>query len=148
MISNGHEGYNYTFYFKKQGEYPLYNVTLTALDRNSLDKERLRKNNNEPTIEVLKNYKSFSLGDISNAEGGVNFGSLMTLKGSEIYDYLFTINTRNKSFYQELKFQIKGNKLFTSTRIKSRDKDGNTKMLVDKADEEFPGAKDGRIDWE
>jgi hypothetical protein len=147
-ISDGHGGYNCTFYFRKQGEYPLYNITLTALDRNSLDKERLKKNNNEPTLEDLKNYQSFVLGDISNVEGGVNFGPLMTLKNGEIYDYLFTITARNNSFYQELKFQMQGDKLVTATRIKERDKDGNTKTLVDKADDEFPGMEDGKIKWE
>jgi hypothetical protein len=147
-ISDGQGGYNCTFYFKKQGEYPLYNVTLTALDRNSQDKERLKKNNNKPTLEDLKNYKSFELGDISNVDGGVNFGSLMTLKSGKMYDYLFTINARNRSFYQELKFQMEGDKLVTATRIKDRDKDGNTKILVDKADEEFPGMAEGKIKWE
>lgn len=147
-ISNGSGGYHYTFYFKKQGEYPLYNVTLTALDRNSLDKERLKRNNNEATIEDLKNYKSFELGDISNVEGGVNFGSLMGLKNGKLYDYLFTVTTRNGSFYQELKFKVKNNKPVTATRIKARDKEGNTKILVDRADEEFPGTKEGKIKWD
>jgi hypothetical protein len=147
-ISDGSGGHHYTFYFKKQGEYPLYNVSLTALDRNSLDKDRLKRNNNEATLNDLINYKSFELGDISNVEGGINFGSLMTLKNGNIYDYLFTVTTRNKTFYQELKFQVRDNKLVIAMRIKDRDKDGNTKTLVDRADEEFPGTKEGKIKWD
>ena len=146
-ISDGQGSYKYTFYFKKQGEYPLYNVAITSLDRGLINKERSRKQSNELTLDDLKDYKNFNLGDISNVDGGVNFNSLLTLKEGKIHDYLFTISTRNRTFYQEFKFVVISDKLFTATKITNRGTAGKVDILIDKADDGFPGSSNGENSW-
>lgn len=146
-ISDGAQGYLYMFYFKKHGQYPLYNVTLTALDRKSLDKERLKANNYVASLEDLKNYKSFQLGDIDNADGGISFGELIRLENGVGYDYLFTVTSRNLTFSQVFKFRVNGDKLATATRITTPDNAGNVKILLEKVDSDYPVASDEGVDW-
>jgi|GEM_PF-5925235 len=147
-VSDGKGGWLGFFYFIKHGEYPLYEVSVYSVDRNLIDKGKMRRQNYIATLSDLEKYDSFDLGNITGVDGGKTFHSLFALTENHIYDFLFVITTRNQRLSQEFKFIMKGDSVAKATRIKGRNSSGEETTLVDKADESFPGYRDGKIIWE
>ncbi|WP_341225225.1 hypothetical protein [uncultured Arcticibacterium sp.] len=148
-ISNNENGFYYQFYFSNETNYPLYDVKITLLNRNLIDQESLKKRNGLATLEDLKNYKNFNIGTIGGEGGGTSFGEMFSLKPDNLQDFLFSITSRNLSFSQQLKFIEKESVLLQATKLNSIVSKSNSKVkiLVDKADDEFPGSIKGKVEW-
>lgn len=148
-ISDGKDDFYETFYFSNKGEYPLYDVSVTVLDRNQLDLDAIKKRDGLATVEDIQKYKTYKLGNIG-VNGGTTFNQVFTIPKNLMQDYLFSINTKNGHFSQQLKFIAIDNTLLKATKINTIDTTGKKQIeiLVEKVDENFPGVKEGKIDWE
>jgi hypothetical protein len=148
-ISNSKGGFIYSFYFANKGNYPLYDVSITVLNRSQLDMQEVKKRHGLATLEDLQKYNLYKIGNISS-NGGTSFGTIFPLSNNQINDFLFSIHTRNGSYSQQLRFIELSNEILQATKLNTIDLTGkgSYEVLVDTADERFPGSIKGKIKWE
>lgn len=147
-IIDGKNRVYHSFYFSNKGKFPLYDVTVTMLDRNRLDKEGLKERGGRAIIEDLEKYETFNIGNVS-VNGGIGFSSAFRFDDGQIKDFLFSIHTRNNNFSQQLKFVQSNNLVSKATKLNTVvPGSGKPQILKDYADNTFPGAHNGKINWE
>lgn len=140
----------YFFYFNNVGQYPLSDVSVTMIDRNALDKASLEKRNWEANIKDMRHQHLFELGNIGPNDGK-SFYNFFSLKEGAMKDFVFLISTKNHLFSQQLKLVYIEGSLQTATELSTVTEYGDTtpsKILVNKATKNFPGAVDGKLKWD
>ena len=149
-ISKNDGGYYYNFYFENKSKYPLYDVKITQLDRSLINLEDIKKRNGVTILDDFEHYKNYDIGTIGGEGGGLTFGPVFEIKPNIINDFVFSINTRNVNYSQQLKFIEINKELLSATKLNSivTGKNQKVKIYIDEADKDFPGAIDGKIKWD
>lgn len=152
-VSFLHLGYpddlRHSFNFHNRGDYPLYDVSITVRNQTLIkQKMKERKDKGMVTVNDLQYYKTYSLGTVP-PNMGKPFGNLIRLNDNEIHYYGFSISTKNRSFSQLYKFLKKGGKYYSAVYLNpiKKKNEKSLKVLIDKADEGFPGEENGKIKW-
>jgi len=138
-----------SFYFKNNGDYPLQDVSIRVRNQKLIKEKLKEKEDGTLSIEDLKDYKTYNLGNIP-ANSGKTFGGFFKVEEGKEYYYGFAITTKHRSFSQLYKFIKNENQFYTAVYLNTIKEKGEKKfkVLMDKADSGFPNEKNGKIFWE
>ena len=135
---------SYMFGFIKEGEFPMYDVTITSWNLEDFQNPRPDA---RASISDFQKYNTSKLGDIALG-GSRTFGNLFKIPDNQITKFNFSITAKNGQFSQVLRIYKKGKTMASGYRVNTVT-DGKTKFKVLKefVDKNFPLNSDGTMNW-